>query len=69
MKRLFRRNDLEWSEKASSIAIEVEDAVEPIFTKYLEKGYSVRELGLIVLQSCLTVQSRKAMDGRLKLMF
>lgn len=66
MRRLFRNNDLVWTEEAGRFAIEIEKAIMPIFNEYLKNGYSVRELGFIVMTCASAMEARRSLELRVK---
>ena len=70
MKRLFKDQDTVWKEEANDLTRDVRQAIRPIIDAWVSKGYSIREIGYIVVMEAtgLTVEIAltKRLSGRKK---
>lgn len=54
-KRLFRETDEKWTEEALQLENELFKVIKPIFNKYVKKGYSVRDMQLVMEGAIISV--------------
>lgn len=50
-----------WSDAANAVSVEVQAALRPLFLKYSEAGYSVRQLSHIMMSDVLELEASTAL--------
>ena len=66
MKSLYDEKDIQLTEEGRKFAKEITDAIKPIFKKYTEKGYSVRQLSHETHTEILFLESFQMLESSIE---
>ena len=61
-KSLYREEDERYTDETLRLDIEAHEALEPIFKKYKELGYKVREIGSVVHFTVFDLELEEVMN-------
>lgn len=64
-KSLFKNNGVTWTTDAAAIETEAMKAMKPIFERWTQKGYSIREIAYIINHGVFSVESEKILIGKM----